>query len=416
MTSGSAAGTSRLSNEADSPLTPSAEQTILEERASDSGAAEFSLTATGEDGLDYGPDHVPGQLLDWARLERPLRPRTWFMGGWLTTGPLLFAARGGTGKSLELQTMCTAIATGKDYLGPVEKARPCLIWSCEDDVDEILRRQDCINKHFKVSNRDLGQLHLNPRVGLENILMELVNGKLASTAVLKQLREQVNDVRAEVLVLDNVAHIYGGLDDRTQVTKFVSTITAMVTDRPFAIIFVTHVPKSQGTEYAGTIAWENAVRMRWLLVNGEDQDLVHSINKSNVSGLDSIKLRIVDSVVVPKSAREVADSLRRAKEAQLQRDEYVESIVINGLEMLRDAKVRVCAKAKSSEGLVKLIGDHEFESDASKKELNDALSRLERAKCVETGSDGHKYTNGSPYIEILKIRPRDRSYSITVDP
>src|SRR6266481_5435195 len=285
MTSGSAAQKDRLSNEADCALTPSAEQAILEERVSGSGAAEFALTATDEDGLDYGPDHVPGQLLDWARLARPLRPRTWFMGGWLTTGPLLFAARGGTGKSLELQTMCTAIATGKNYLGPVEKARPCLIWSCEDDVDEILRRQECINKFFRVSSQDLSRLHLNPRIGLENILMELVNGKLTSTPVLKRLREQVNDVRAEVLVLDNVAHIYGGLDDRTQVTRFVSTITAMVTDRPFATIFVTHVPKGQGSDYAGTIARENAVRMRWLLVNGDDQDLVHSIGKSNVSGL-----------------------------------------------------------------------------------------------------------------------------------
>jgi hypothetical protein len=395
------------SDHVDKQLSPPDELMILEKGVDDSEATDFVLTATDEDGMDYGPDHPPGELLDWTRLRRPLRPRIWIMKGWLTTVPTLFAARGGTGKSLQAQTMCTAIATGKDHIGVVEKARTCLIWSCEDDVDEILRRQDGINRYFGVKDSDLGRLHINPRIGLENSLMDFVDGKLVATPVLEILRQQVNDLKAEVLVLDNVAHLYGGLDDRTQVTKFVSTITGLVTGRPFAPIFVTHVSKMQGSEYTGSIAWENAVRMRWLLENGDDQDLKQHIGKSNVSGKLSIALRIVNSVVVPKSPGDVLEAKRQEMIAKAKREEYVESILVDGFEMLEAAGTRIIAKNGSREGLVRRIIELKEDKGATKKELDAGMSRLEMAKCVESAHLGNKYVNGDRIIEVTKVSARN---------
>jgi hypothetical protein len=391
----------------DKQLSPPDELMILEKGVDDSEATDYVLTATDEDGMDYGPDHPPGELLDWTRLRRPLRPRIWIMKGWLTTVPTLFAARGGTGKSLQAQTMCTAIATGKDHIGVVEKARTCLIWSCEDDVDEILRRQDGINRYFGVKDSDLGRLHINPRIGLENSLMDFVDGKLVATPVLEILRQQVNDLKAEVLVLDNVAHLYGGLDDRTQVTRFVSTITGLVTGRPFAPIFVTHVSKMQGSEYTGSIAWENAVRMRWLLENGEDQDLKQHIGKSNVSGKLSIALRIVNSVVVPKSPGDVLEAKRQEMIAKARRDEFVEGILVDGFEMLKTDGIRVIAKKGSSESLVRRIMECGHDKAATKEELNAAMARLESAKCIDTAFTGNKYSNGGRIIEVTKVGARN---------
>lgn len=391
----------------DKQLSPPDELMILEKGVDDLEATDFVLTATDEDGMDYGPDHPPGELLDWTRLRRPLRPRIWIMKGWLTTVPTLFAARGGTGKSLQAQTMCTAIATGKDHIGIVEKARTCLIWSCEDDVDEILRRQDGINRYFGVKDSDLNRLHINPRIGLENSLMDFVDGKLVATPVLEILRQQVNDLKAEVLVLDNVAHLYGGLDDRTQVTRFVSTITGLVTGRPFAPIFVTHVSKMQGSEYTGSIAWENAVRMRWLLENGEDQDLKQHIGKSNVSGKLSIALRIVNSVVVPKSPGDVLEAKRQEMIAKAKRDEFVEGILVDGFEMLKKDGIRIIAKKGSSESLVRRIMEHQHDKAATKEELNAAMARLESAKCIDTAYIGNKYSNGGRIIEVTKVGARN---------
>jgi len=399
----------------DPQLTSVEELLMLENGLGGDEPADFRLTATDADGESYQEQSKPGELLDWARLQGPIRPRIWFVKGWLTTVPTLFAARGGTGKSLQMQTMCTAIATGKHHIGEVEKARSCLIWSCEDDPDEILRRQSGINRYFRVTDTDLGRLHINPRIGLENTLMDLVDGKLTATPVLKILQEQVNDLRAEVLVLDNVAHLYGGLDDRTQVTKFVSTITGLVTGRPFAPIFVTHVSKMTGSEYTGSVAWENAVRMRWFLENGEFEDLHQHVQKSNVSSKISTVLRIVNGVMVPKSAREVEETIKKERAERARRQEHVESIVIDGLAaILAMPGEKAVAKRGSQDGLIKVIIRHKLDQDASEEELKEAYERLEVARRIQVGFRGNKYSNGAKVPEVIGISPRSSDSSITV--
>jgi RecA-family ATPase len=365
-------------------------------------------------GVENGDDrkimHVAGHPIDWADLELTLPPRIWFMDRWLTTVPTLFAALGGTGKSLELQTMCTGLAIGKPYLDAIEKPRTCLVWSCEDDYEEILRRQAKINHFYGVKEaRELKRLHVIPRIGCDNVLVELSNGKLVRTAAFKLLKEQLNDLRAEVLVLDNVAHMYGGIDERTQVTQFVNWVTGLVRDRPFAPIFVTHVSRSAGSEFAGSVAWENAVRMRWYLQSvkeGDDGDgdnrLIQRIGKSNVSPKTFCYLRYVNDVIAPESPREVAEGIKKRAASKEKRCEAVETILINAFEMLRTMNVRICAKRNSRDGLVAQICKRSFGGDATKEELNEALDRLESGSRVETEIDG-KYGNGGPYVVIKNI-------------
>jgi RecA-family ATPase len=76
----------------------------------------------------------------------------------------------------------------------------------------------------------------------------------------------VNDLRVDVLVLDNIGRVYGGNEsDRHQVTMFVNGALGMVRGRPFAPVFLGHVARSQGSEFSGSAAWENACRMRWYM-------------------------------------------------------------------------------------------------------------------------------------------------------
>jgi KaiC/GvpD/RAD55 family RecA-like ATPase len=288
-----------------------------------------------------------------------------------------------------------------------------LIWSCEDEIDELLFRQDCINKRHRLTKADLGKLHVNPRIGLDSTLMENVNGKLVETPVLAELRKQLNATGAQVLVLDNVAHIYGGLDDRTQVTKFVRTVSSLVTDRPFATIFVTHVPKGQSSDYAGTIAWENAVRMRWLLEQGENDDLKKSIGKSNVAGLTFANLRIVDSVMVALNDRQIAEARQKEAEKQKARLESAEQVLVSGLEKIVKEKGKYPVyKRRSQESLVTLIISHDLAATASKQELEAAWDRIEREGRFVTSRPTDSltgkpwvYSNGTPKFAIERIVP-----------
>ena len=121
-----------------------------------------------------------------------------------------------------------------------------------------------------------------------------------------------------------------------------------------------------------------------------------------MSAKTSINLRYANGVIVPESAREVAEVIRMRADEKAKRAGHVEAIVIDGYEMLRDSKIRVCEKRNSRDSLIPLICKAGFQKDATKDELNAALDRLEAAKCVETAPDG-KYGNGSPYIALSKI-------------
>ena len=106
------------------------------------------------------------------------------------------------------------------------------MWFCEDDRDEIWRRQTAINRFLGVSVADLSKLHIVPRMGHDNTLLDLAYGRPAFTPLLDDLREQVNDLKSDVLVLDNIAQIFGGnTSDSHHVTMFVNAVQALlVTD------------------------------------------------------------------------------------------------------------------------------------------------------------------------------------------
>jgi RecA-family ATPase len=105
-----------------------------------------------------------------------------------------------------------------------------------------------------------------PRRGLDNTLLALEYGKPVFTAQFWLLAQQVNDLRADIFICDNVAQTYGGNEnDRHQVTVFVNGLSGMVQDRDFAAVCLGHVARSPGSEFSGSSAWENACRMRWYM-------------------------------------------------------------------------------------------------------------------------------------------------------
>ena len=222
------------------------------------GHGETGTTEAAERQARSGPAPI-----DWSKLEgRDPPPRAWWIQDWLTAAPTLCSGAGGVGKSILRQTIGTSLAMGCEFLGATTSPLRVLMWACEDDEVAIWRRQVNICSHFEIAIADLvGKLTIVPRLGCDNTLLDLVFGRPCFTSTFEILREQVNDLKADLLVLDNVGQVFGGGEsDRHQVTVFVNGVHGIVAGRPFAPVLLGHVARSAGSEFSGSAAWENACR------------------------------------------------------------------------------------------------------------------------------------------------------------
>jgi hypothetical protein len=163
----------------------------------------------GKDALAAIQSHDAAQqqnILHWEDyIGREPPAIRWIIPHWLGWSPTLLAGRGGIGKSLLAQQIGTALACGlptwSDAL--VEPLR-VLYWACEDDSEHLWRRQDCICRHHGISMDALTLFFVDARYGLENTLCASHFGALTWTNLYDFLFEQVNDLRADVLLLENI--------------------------------------------------------------------------------------------------------------------------------------------------------------------------------------------------------------------
>jgi RecA-family ATPase len=107
----------------------------------------------------------------------PIPLLRWIWDPWIPWGTVTaIYGDGGTGKSLLAQQLMTASATGQPFLGyPVTRCKALGIF-CEDDLDELHRRQNRINAALGLDFVDRKSMHILPRVGAENLLIILWGG------------------------------------------------------------------------------------------------------------------------------------------------------------------------------------------------------------------------------------------------
>jgi len=346
--------------------------------------------------------------IDWAECTGEPPPRTWWIQDWLTPAPTLCAGAGGIGKSLLLQAIATSLSTGCEYIEAATKPLRVLVWFCEDDKDEIWRRQAAMNAHFRLEMADLDRLHIVPRLGLDNTLLDLVYSKPTFTPLQLELREQVNDLRADVLVLDNIAQTYGGnFGDNHQVTLFVNGIHGLVTDRPFAPVFLGHVAKGAGSEFSGPMAWENACRMRWYLgaqlpdqkpdddEPGDPETVYLAKRKANYAAKDYRRLRYCKGLLVPENA--ASDRLDTHYSNDL-----AERIALKGFRKLKEAGIHTTDGKTSPDYLPKQIVAKGFAEGHRKGELAAAVNRLIGAGKLKRGVIG-KYANRAERFGLIEV-------------
>lgn len=284
------------------------------------------------------------RLLDLKHLQSiDPPPFEWWVPGWLSPHPTLLSGRGGVGKSLLAMQLAAGCAAGKPLIGRAARPLKVLYWACEDDRDELHRRLHAIAKSLGTPLDALADnLYIDARLGLDNTILATAYGRPAWTPTVEILRQQLNDLHIDLLILDNLAHVFSASEnDRAAVTMFAAGLCGLVLDRPWCPMLIGHVAKSQGSEYAGSTAWENAVRMRWFLgrqlpdaqedESEEAGDMrVLAKRKSNYSADDVMRLRVGDRIFHVEEDRQDGGTVVGAL-----REQAVRKVVIEGLQALR---------------------------------------------------------------------------------
>lgn len=346
----------------------------------------------------------------WLELDGKAPPeRTWLIKHWLTYGITLLAGRGGIGKSLLAQTAATALTLARPFIDAIDAPQKVLMWACEDDHDEIWRRQIAINRYFDCSMADIaGRLIIESRLGAQNTMWSLQFGALQPGPALKEWHERLEETQATVGILDNIAHLFGGNEnDRHHVTSFVNGL-APLTERPVATLLLGHVARSQGSEFAGSAAWENAARMRWLFdvrlpdqkddEKQEPEDGVRYLakRKSNYSANDWKRLNWSDGVF-----RQDIVSAPINFAAQSRKDDC-RRCVLSGLRKLIASGLTPTASTASPDYLPKLMLSMKLAEDYSKSELAEAMAAMLIAGKIKNDVVG-TYPNRTPKKGLVEV-------------
>jgi hypothetical protein len=221
--------------------------------------------------------------------------REWIIKDWLPKNTVTaLYGDGGTGKTLLAQQLATCLVTGRPWLGmEIEKPGKALCIFCEDDYNELWRRQVAVEDSLNIFTKNqVSNLWLWPSVGHDNLLVTFdMAGNPKATAFYDLLLKTVAYHDPDLLVLDTAADLFGGNENnRSQVNFFIKSILgSFCVETNTTILLLAHpsvTGLNTGTGFGGSTAWNNAVRSRWYLSRadeGMDDQRVLTRKKSNYS-------------------------------------------------------------------------------------------------------------------------------------
>lgn len=190
---------------------------------------------------------------------------------------VLLSGDGGLGKSLLMQQLCTAISLGRAWLGMPGRQVKAYGLFCEDDRDELWRRQQDINRHYECGMGDLEDVLYRSRPGRDNILCRF--GKWDAvpqpTPLFHAMISTVKQFGAQLVVIDTASDVFGGNEiAKDQVRAFITLLRGWAIDIDGCIVLTAHVSNeglSSGSGLSGSRAWSNSVRARlWLTGKSKD--------------------------------------------------------------------------------------------------------------------------------------------------
>ena len=241
--------------------------------------------------------------------------RQWIVRDWIPCGVVTgLYGDGGLGKSLLAMQLQVACALGAPWPGLPAEQCPTLGVYCEDDEDELRRRQRDIERDYGVDRSQMRDVHWICRLGHDNVMMTFAkNGAGELTPFYSQVLEAARDLKARTVILDTVADMFAGNEnDRLQVRQFVSralgSIALATKGGVMACLHPSRAGLASGEGDGGSTGWNNTLRARAslqrpIVEEGEkvdDNARVLSRRKANYAARGA-ELRLVyrDGVIRP---------------------------------------------------------------------------------------------------------------------
>lgn len=279
----------------------------------------------------------------WQDVAAP--QREWLVDGCFAKGTVvLFSGHGGLGKSLLMLQLMTATALGKPWLGLQTTQVRCFGMFCEDEREELHRRQEDVSRFYGCEMRELDDhVQYVSRVGMDNVLMDFdrYNDTPKATALLDQVRGAVARLGAQLIILDTVSDIFGGNEIvRNQVRRFVTELRKIAIEQQGCVIITAHPSNDglkSGSGASGSTGWHNTVRSRVYLTkpkevddeDSTDERILRTMKNNYGKAGGAIRMRWergVFRVVEDSSPINVVDKMA----ADLKILDALRSLVING--------------------------------------------------------------------------------------
>lgn len=332
---------------------------------------------------------------------QPVPPRKWFVENWAPHGHVTaLYGDGGTGKSLLGQQLLTAAACGLDFLGLPTRHCKAIGVFCEDDEEELHRRQDDINKHYGIGFGDLENMQWFSRVADDNLLMTFgPDGRGETTLFYSQLLDYAKEFGAQAVVIDTLADTFGGNENaRPAVRQFLSAgLGRIAKELDGSVIALGHPSQTglvSGAGAGGSTAWSNSVRSRWYLTrpsvaDGEEVDedkRILSRKKANYSRVgDEISLRYEAGLFVPEQTDQPGET---GLFGRLRRDQ-ADRAFRDGLVFLNAINFRVNAQPNQANFAPRsMVEKVPGCADFAMLELKHAMNRAFRNGIVVVREDG----------------------------
>jgi RecA-family ATPase len=216
------------------------------------------------------PNPAPLHLIDAADLDdRDPPPREFVVAGlYPRKTAVLKTGDGGVGKSMLALQAAVCIRYGVPFLGRETVAGTALIYSCEDDQDELHRRLQRIQRSMGRVRNPPGRILLAPRVGTVNALIafDARTGVAEPTDAFRALEAAATANGADFIVVDTTAQTFpGNENDRAAVTAYVNMMAGLAMRTNSCVLLLAHPPKATGAEYSGSTTWTGTVRARCFL-------------------------------------------------------------------------------------------------------------------------------------------------------
>lgn len=215
--------------------------------------------------------------------------RSWMVEDIALQGTVvMLSGDGGKGKSLIMQQLCSSAALGRDWLGLGVVSGRALYLACEDDEDELWRRQAKINDDLLTTMIDVdeGGLFIVPRVGLDNQLVwfNRKEWRLEPTGLFQRMWDFCSRQGVQYVVIDTATATFSGnQNDEQQVMYFISLLRRLAVALQGVVIITKHpslTGRATGTGESGSVTWQNSVRAR-IYLHDSDKGLVLKTMKSN---------------------------------------------------------------------------------------------------------------------------------------